>query len=62
VKVGNNLSGQLYDINFVSPERGFIAAGNGIYQSNDSGKTWSLSLNSPSYSDLFFLNNQIGFC
>lgn len=48
------------DIGFLTPARGFAAA-DGIYNSNDSGKTWSKMVNSPiSGINLHLLNAQRG--
>jgi photosystem II stability/assembly factor-like uncharacterized protein len=57
----------LNDIWFISPSRGYVIGDSDIYQSVDSGLTWSIVPNSTSNTNgnilynLFFVNAQYGF-
>lgn len=53
------------DVQFVSPQIGFVAARDGIFSTNDSGKTWT-KVNVPvdddiGFQDVHFINPQTGW-
>jgi len=65
-KVVNTNAGSAADIWFTSASKGFIAGENALYQSLDSGKTWSKIPNTAPGTDssmfnLFFVNDTYGY-
>src|SRR6266480_3146321 len=49
------------DIIFLNPQKGYLCGPDGIYSSNDSGKSWNLTTATGAFYNLFFLNPQTGY-
>ncbi len=59
--IASPVSGSIFDVKFINDSVGFCAGNDGVLKTNDYGNTWNLINSSPSGSNLFFINETIGY-
>jgi photosystem II stability/assembly factor-like uncharacterized protein len=59
--ISSPVSGSILDIKFINDSVGFCASNNGVLKSTDYGDTWNIINSSPSATNLFFINETIGY-
>ncbi|PCJ23271.1 MAG: hypothetical protein COA97_11925 [Flavobacteriales bacterium] len=59
--IASPVSGLIFDVKFINDSVGFCAGNDGVLKTTDYGNTWNLINFSPSGSNLFFINETIGY-
>lgn len=59
--VSSPVSGLNFELNFINDSVGFCAGNDGVIKTTDYGDTWSVVNSAPSGSNLFFINETIGY-